>query len=472
MATEKKITSRIQHKHDVAANWEKATNFIPKKGEIIIYDAEYNTNGVETTPVRFKIGNGSATVNALPFAVIDYGSDIETLWQEVADNSTAIGTLQGTIVPKTRKINDKTLSSDITLGASDVGVTETAFPGLKKTGTVTSVAVKMNGAVKGTVTSSGTIDLGTVLTAHQDISGKANLKGGNSWTGNQQFNQGGYWFATDTNRPFVVELENGDALVTVNPNGVNYDSDGLGSMPFLLDGNAGTSGQVLTSQGTGITPVWSDVSYDKITGTPDLSVYQTKTDNTLNTNSKTVVGAINEVKGVADGAATKANSNAGVIADIQDGKVAVGEAKHATNATNVTDTINSKPISDIFESDGVTAKNATNAAEAAGVKQQLVISGWSEDAIDFPNTIIFSGRTEGLLEFKTTFTTGRAYDLGNNKITLDLRDTGVPAGQYSAVNVDAKGRVTAGGKSIEWGTSGQTAPSDDLMVGGLFLELQ
>lgn len=34
----------------------------------------------------------------------------------------------------------------------------------KNTGTVTSVAVKMNGETKGTVTSSGTIDLGTVLT--------------------------------------------------------------------------------------------------------------------------------------------------------------------------------------------------------------------------------------------------------------------------------------------------------------------
>ena len=45
----------------------------------------------------------------------------------------------------------------------------------KNTGTVTSVAVKMNGSTKGTVTGSGTIDLGTVITAHQDISGKANV---------------------------------------------------------------------------------------------------------------------------------------------------------------------------------------------------------------------------------------------------------------------------------------------------------
>ena len=74
MATEKKITSRIQQKHDVAANWAKATNFIPKKGEIIIYDAEYNASGEETQAVRFKIGDGSKTVNNLPFAAIDYKS--------------------------------------------------------------------------------------------------------------------------------------------------------------------------------------------------------------------------------------------------------------------------------------------------------------------------------------------------------------------------------------------------------------
>ena len=70
-------------------------------------------------------------------------------------------------VPTTRKINNKALSSDINLGASDVGVTEAAFPGLNKTGTITGIT--MNGASKGT---SGVVDLGTVITAHQDISGK------------------------------------------------------------------------------------------------------------------------------------------------------------------------------------------------------------------------------------------------------------------------------------------------------------
>lgn len=75
-------------------------------------------------------------------------------------------------VPTSRTVNGKALTDNISLGAADVGVTETNFPGLKKTGTVTSVAVMMNGSPKGTITSSGTIDLGTIITAHQDISGK------------------------------------------------------------------------------------------------------------------------------------------------------------------------------------------------------------------------------------------------------------------------------------------------------------
>lgn len=113
MATEKKINSRIQQKHDVAANWAKATNFIPKKGEIIIYDAEYNASGEETQAVRFKIGDGSKTVNNLPFAAIDYKSiksinTNNTAAQEPNASEAIVGT--GTInlhkVAKTGSYND------------------------------------------------------------------------------------------------------------------------------------------------------------------------------------------------------------------------------------------------------------------------------------------------------------------------------------------------------------------------------
>ena len=39
--SEKKLNARIVHKHDVESNWLKATNFIPKQGEIIVYDTTH-----------------------------------------------------------------------------------------------------------------------------------------------------------------------------------------------------------------------------------------------------------------------------------------------------------------------------------------------------------------------------------------------------------------------------------------------
>ena len=56
------IKSRIQQKHDIESNWLKATNFIPKQGEIIVYDKD-----TTYTYERFKIGDGATKVNDLPF---------------------------------------------------------------------------------------------------------------------------------------------------------------------------------------------------------------------------------------------------------------------------------------------------------------------------------------------------------------------------------------------------------------------
>lgn len=116
-------------------------------------------------------------------------------------------------VPITRTVNGKALSSDITLAAADVGVNETNFPGLKKTGTVTSVAVKMNGSTKGTITSSGTINLGTVLTSHQSLANYvtsssltstlanyAKLSANNTFSGTNMFKM--------ANRTLSIRLDN------------------------------------------------------------------------------------------------------------------------------------------------------------------------------------------------------------------------------------------------------------------------
>lgn len=57
MATEKTLKTRQIQKNDIRANWDKATNFIPKLGELILYTDEN----------RIKIGDGSTTVVNLPY---------------------------------------------------------------------------------------------------------------------------------------------------------------------------------------------------------------------------------------------------------------------------------------------------------------------------------------------------------------------------------------------------------------------
>jgi hypothetical protein len=66
---QKKIQTRIQLKHDLEANWQKAVNFVPLAGELIIYDKEVDSSGNITKPERIKIGDGVSNVNDLSFCV-------------------------------------------------------------------------------------------------------------------------------------------------------------------------------------------------------------------------------------------------------------------------------------------------------------------------------------------------------------------------------------------------------------------
>ena len=96
-----------------------------------------------------------------------------------------------------------------------------------------------------------------------DISGKANLSGGNTFTGNQQFDNGQCWF----NGTLGIEDKDTNSFMTLDNNGFNLDVDGLGGVPFMIEGDAGTSGQVLTSQGAGATPQWKSMPTYSLSGT-------------------------------------------------------------------------------------------------------------------------------------------------------------------------------------------------------------
>ena len=183
------------------------------------------------------------------------------------------------------------------------------------------------------------------------------------------------------------------------------------------------------------------------------TTYQTKTDNTLGTTSKTVVGAINEVKGTADSALSKANANATEILNLKNGTTVVPNADHANaavNATNVTTNINGHAISSIFETNGTTAKEATHAGKATSadkatqansaskVAKSLTFSG--QNAQGTKSTIGFDGSQAQEVDFNGddfVATKGNAFE-------VSLAPSGVTAGTYNNVTIDEKGRVTAG----------------------------
>ena len=184
------LKTRISLKYDILEHWQKSTLGL-NKGELAIVEIPTaDPENKQLPPVMFKVGvDGIKTFKELNWAsalaadvygwakqsgitvgTSGTGNVVTGLSWDSANDRLLI--TKGDYVPSTRKVNNRALSADITLGAADVGVTETAFPGLNKVGTVTGV--KMNDAAK-TVGADGVVNLGTVLTEHQTIAeGAAN----------------------------------------------------------------------------------------------------------------------------------------------------------------------------------------------------------------------------------------------------------------------------------------------------------
>lgn len=109
------FNTRVKNKRDTEANWT-SKNPVLLNGEIAIVD----TTSGET---RFKVGDGTKRYSQLPF------QDAATL---------------ANYVKTTRKINNKALSSDISLTASDVGALPSTTTALKNPNALT-----FTGAVTG-----------------------------------------------------------------------------------------------------------------------------------------------------------------------------------------------------------------------------------------------------------------------------------------------------------------------------------
>ena len=75
------VNGRINNKHDIEANWNRAKDFIPLIAEIIVFDVD-DTHDHE----RFKIGDGESYLYDLPFYLEDELNDVWEAINHLKDN--------------------------------------------------------------------------------------------------------------------------------------------------------------------------------------------------------------------------------------------------------------------------------------------------------------------------------------------------------------------------------------------------
>lgn len=171
------------------------TNYINAFNGITAQTVEL-TQSTSYSAQKASSTGGTKTVEwaTLPVYENPLGEEIATvaMLEDKQDKITSSNKLSSSLVDGLGAAAAKAVDTAITANSTSTNLPTSkavedrinAHSGIDKVGTVTGV--KMNGTTKNP--SSGVVDLGTVITAHQDISGKANLAGGNTFSGVQTIN--------------------------------------------------------------------------------------------------------------------------------------------------------------------------------------------------------------------------------------------------------------------------------------------
>lgn len=145
------------------------------------------------------------------------------------------------------------------------------------------------------------------------------------------------------------------------------------------------------------------------------------------------------------------NGSAWSKVDNVDAVVSVNGKVGAVVLTGVDINTTDGTVEERFVSDEQTIQNILDGIVSVGKARSLATA----------RTIGLSGDITG---------SGTFDGAANLTINSSLSNTGVRAATYSAVSVDVKGRVTAGGNIIEIATSPNSTPSESLVIGGLFFK--
>ena len=382
-------------------------------------------------------------------------------------------------------------------------VTESTVSGwgfTKNKGTVTSVAVKMNGATKGTVTSSGTIDLGTVITSHQDISGLMPKSGG-TFTGEVKFgnteNFQGYYIKRmigslgagtsyanlsssykdgTWHRMWRLRFPSGSSFwgkikVTLYGGYSSFNASGVMSKSITCNFNTSTIyNNVGCYDGLGVNVEQdfriSEAIWNATASAWEVLIWQK---NLKGNNSPVIMlecwttnntGYINAFNGIAaqtveltqstSYSAQRASSTGGTktvewatlpVYENPLGEEIATVSGLATVATSGSykDLSNKPTILSEADVKGIKVDNATNADTAGKVAIPFTILSSPSGGSIYETFLAYDGSAHKSFMFGTDFWVDQT-----GTPTVFLNNSGVTAGTYNSVTVDKKGRVTAG----------------------------
>lgn len=406
---EKLITGRFIMKHDTEANWQKAINFVPKQGELIIYEVDET----HSSP-RVKIGDGATKVNDLGFVCQPINWD--------ADNGEA-----GSIVFRTAGT-----------GAAYTGLIEGITE--LKTGQMLIMVPHTTSTSRHSVTLNIN-ELGAKPVYRRTADGSLGYGMSDDWLSAGSptiiLYCGSYWETVSFPKPLAADLQ--------------------GAVPIQRGGHGGTTAAEARTN-LGITPsnigaaTKDDIAaaIDALTAEDVDAVPETRKVNGKALSSDITLSA-DDVAADASGSAAAALSSAKTYTDTE---IATWVGDKAVS-TQIADAVGSKADlnhnhDDKYYTESEIDSKLNDKANASHTHEAYVNQNAFSNIKVGTNTVSADTTTDTV-----TLVSGSnvsiVADAVNDKITISATDTvyshpnsGVTAGTYKSVTVNAQGHVTAG----------------------------
>lgn len=320
--------------------------------------------------------------------------------------------------------------SAVTIPAAVTESTVSGWGFTKNAGTITGI--NMNGASKGT---SGVVDLGTVITSHQDISGKVN-KSGDTMTGDLKLHREG---TTANNYPSKLIFENKDTTT-----GQTYNNAYVAAYNDHASATYGTNMVIHSGGGMFIGSGESPANHYSAKGTSytgedtfvtaDNNLYLQGSGNDINNRKGFVVNTSGELVPIVKDVAT---NNSGGIGNsstkIANGYftningVAVGTSPKFTDTTYGADRGISNVSGNFGHSNTAITAQTTQAVYPIKIDAYGHITGYGS-AVTIPAAVAVKGNSE------STYRTGN--------VNLTAANIGAAASSHSHGDITSGGDIT------------------------------